>query len=149
MSSQSFRLVEQESLLRQMEQVTRTGQTVLRRLLAEMESLDFRPVASAADYAMNTIMANVDNERLSDAEFRDFVRTFLSDEPAVAPAPDADHGEAVADYSVIAVEEPKLYCTLCGGAARSLGYKQWVCNNCKQPLGIDRASTVSKTHQSI
>lgn len=93
MSNQSFRLVEQESLLRQMEQVTRTGQTVLRRLLAEMESLDFRPVASAADYAMNTIMANVDNQRLTDAEFRDFVRTFLSSESASKSSRDYDGDE--------------------------------------------------------
>ena len=43
--------------------------------------MDFRPLASAADYAMKTIMANVDNDKLSDAGFRDFIRTFSAGKP--------------------------------------------------------------------
>jgi hypothetical protein len=37
-----------------------------------------------ADYAMQTILANVDNDKLSDADFREFIRTFSA---SVSPKP--------------------------------------------------------------
>ena len=39
--------------------------------------MDFRPVKSEADYLMDTVAANVDNEKLSDADFRQFIRNSI------------------------------------------------------------------------
>lgn len=44
------------------------------RLLGQV---DLRPVKSSAEHLMDTIRANVDNEKLSDAEFREFIRNSL------------------------------------------------------------------------
>jgi hypothetical protein len=87
-SSNCFVLTEQETLLRQHEAITKTARETLHKILQQLDSMDFRPLASAADYAMKTIMANVDNamktimanvdnDKLSDADFRDFIRDFI------------------------------------------------------------------------
>ena len=68
-STPRFRLVEQETLLRQHEAVVQTAREALSRLLPQLEAMDFRPVKSEADYLMDTVAANVDNEKLSDADF--------------------------------------------------------------------------------
>jgi hypothetical protein len=80
-SSNRFVLTEQETLLRQHEAITKTARETLHKILQQLDSMDFRPLASAADYAMKTIMANVDNDKLSDADFRDFIRTFSAGKP--------------------------------------------------------------------
>jgi DNA polymerase elongation subunit (family B) len=77
--TRAFKLVEQEALMAQMEAVTRTAQENLRRALAGLETLDFRTVKSEADYLLPTLAANVDNERLTDEQFRNFVRNSIKE----------------------------------------------------------------------
>ena len=147
-----MKLVEQVALLKHHEEVTRTAQTALRRILAQLEELDFRPVMSANDYAMSTILANVNNAGLTDAEFRDFMRTFLEDDPNAPAAEEvADILESIHAFNPNPppVKKDTLYCDLCGGEANALGYNQWVCTECKAPLGPARVSSVSKKHQSL
>jgi hypothetical protein len=147
-----MKLVEQVALMKQHEEVTRTAQTALRRILAQLEELDFRPVMSANDYAMSTILANVNNAGLTDAEFRDFMRTFLEDDP---DAPTAEEiGRMMDSINAVnptppPVEDNALYCDVCGGVAEPHGYNQWVCADCHAPLGPARVSSVSKKHQSL
>ena len=76
-STPRFRLAEQDALLRQHKAVVQTAQETLSRLLPQLEAMDFRPVKSEADYLMDTVAANVDNEKLSDADFRQFIRNSI------------------------------------------------------------------------
>ena len=146
----TIRLVEQEALRQQNEKVTRTAQEALARILRQLESLDFRLVKSADDYLMDTIRANIDNDRLSDADFRSFVRNSLATDVPLIDADGADAGELelVPAFFQAAVPET-LYCTKCGGVANPLGYNQWACNECKSPLGKSRVTTNPKHHKSI
>jgi hypothetical protein len=146
----TIRLVEQTALLRNIEQVTRTGQETLARMLRQMEALDFRPVMSADDYLMNTIRANIDNDRLTDAEFRDFIRNSLATDvlPIISADTDgiADNGPQPGDYDgdemhQLPTTSNALYCKKCGGIANPLGYRQWACNSCKAPLGVTSVTT--------
>ena len=69
-----FQLVDQAALLRQHEAIVKTARDALSRVLP---LLDFRPIKSEADCLMDTVAANVDNEKLSDADFREFIRNSI------------------------------------------------------------------------
>lgn len=72
-----FQLVDQAALLRQHEAIVKTARDALSRVLPLLDDLDFRPIKSEADCLMDTVAANVDNEKLSDADFREFIRNSI------------------------------------------------------------------------
>lgn len=148
LASNRFVLTDQETLLKQHEKIVKTARETMHRMIHQLDSMDFRPLASGADYAMQTILANVDNDKLSDADFREFIRTFStsSTDDIANTVGECDSGEMVSDTPILAVQEKPLYCTACGGEARSLGYNQWVCDSCKAPLGPARV-TETKPNQ--
>ena len=76
LASNRFVLTDQETLLKQHEKIVKTARETMHRMIHQLDSMDFRPLASEADYAMQTILANVNNDKLSDADFREFMRTF-------------------------------------------------------------------------
>lgn len=55
----------------------KTARDALSRVLPLLDDLDFRPIKSEADCLMDTVAANVDNEKLSDADFREFIRNSI------------------------------------------------------------------------
>ncbi len=73
-----FQLTDQAALLRQHEAVVRTARETMGILLRQLDDLDFRPIKSEADYLMDSVAVNVDNEKLSDAEFRQFIRNSIN-----------------------------------------------------------------------
>lgn len=50
---------------------------LLAQAQAVLATVDLKPVRSPADIFLPTLAANVDNDKLSDADFRDFVRRSL------------------------------------------------------------------------
>jgi hypothetical protein len=103
---------------------------------------------------MDTIAVNADNEKLSDADFREFIRNSIRPEMPKLFSADtdgiADNGPRPGDYDGDELHQlprpRKLYCTICGGDAKAIGYKQWVCESCHAPLGESRVTTSSKHH---
>lgn len=67
----------------QLERVT----NLLKQAGAVLETIDLTPRKSPAEMFLQTLAANLDNEKLTDADFRQFVRNSLPDVlPKSAPA---------------------------------------------------------------
>ena len=58
------------------EQIERVA-NLLKQAGSVLETIDLRPRPSPAEMFMRTLAANLDNDKLSDADFRQFVRNSL------------------------------------------------------------------------
>ena len=61
---------------RNQEQIERVA-NLLKQAGSALETIDLRPRPSAAEMFMRTLTANLDNDKLSDTDFRQFVRNSL------------------------------------------------------------------------
>ena len=57
----------------------RAARTAVQGIIEELTKVDLRPTKSRADCFIPMLRANVDNDKLSDADFREFVRNSIKD----------------------------------------------------------------------